>query len=44
VVFKKLHVLGLFKNVKMQGAQKAEPRGIYRDKLSGAVIKILSQP
>jgi hypothetical protein len=28
-VVEKPHVLGLFKNVQMQGAQKTEPRGIY---------------
>ena len=31
------HVLGLFKNVQMQGAQKTEARGVYGDTLSGAV-------
>jgi len=30
-------VLGLFKNVQMQGAQKTEPRGVYEYTLSGAV-------
>jgi hypothetical protein len=29
VVYEKLHVFGLFKNVQMQGAQKTEPRGVY---------------
>jgi hypothetical protein len=28
---------GLFKNVQKQGAQKAEPRGVYFHTLSGAV-------
>jgi hypothetical protein len=27
-VVEKSHVLGLFKNVQMQGAQKTEPRGV----------------
>ena len=41
----KLLVLGLVKNVQMQGAQKAEPRGVYLHTLSTAVcstIPILS--
>jgi hypothetical protein len=42
-VVEKPHVLGLFKypkghaNVQMQGAQTAEPRGVYGNTLSGAV-------
>jgi hypothetical protein len=36
-VIEKSHVLGLFKNVKMQGAQKPEPRGVYVHTLSGTV-------
>jgi hypothetical protein len=35
--FYNFHVCGLFKNVQMQGAQKAEPRGVYENTLSGAV-------
>jgi hypothetical protein len=31
------NVLGLFKNVQMQGAQKTEPRGVYEYTLSDAV-------
>jgi len=36
-VIEKSHVLGLFKNVQMQGAQKTEPRGVYVHTLSGAI-------
>jgi hypothetical protein len=36
-VFVKNECFGLFKNVQMQGAEKAEPRGVYRHTLSGAV-------
>ena len=36
-VVEKPHVLGLVKNVQMQGAQKTEPRSVYRNTLSGAV-------
>ncbi len=36
-VVEKPHFYGLFKNVHMQGAQKTEPRGVYRHTLSGAV-------
>jgi hypothetical protein len=36
--FLKNHLFwGLFKNVQMQGAQKSEPRGVYKHTLSGAV-------
>jgi hypothetical protein len=41
---------GLFKNVQMQGAQKTEPRSVYRHTLSGAVcsatrqISVFQQP
>jgi len=34
---KKPHVLGLFKNVQLQGAQKTELRGVYVYTLSGSV-------
>jgi hypothetical protein len=34
---------GLFKNVQMQGAQKTEPRGVYRYTLSGAVCSATQQ-
>jgi radical SAM superfamily enzyme len=40
---KKSHVLGLFKNVQMQGAQKTEPRGVYGNTLSGAVCSAAKQ-
>jgi hypothetical protein len=36
-VSEKNPVLGLFKNVQMQGAQKAEPRSVYGNTLSGAL-------
>ena len=36
-VVEKPYVLGLFKNVQMQGAQKTEPRGVYGYTLSGVV-------
>jgi len=36
-VVEKPHVLGLFKNVQMQDAQKTGPRGVYGYTLSGAV-------
>ena len=35
--------MGLFKNVQMQGAQKAEPRGLYGYTLSGAVCSATQQ-
>jgi len=35
--------MGLFKNVQMQGAQKTEPRGVYRYTLSGAVCSATQQ-
>jgi hypothetical protein len=34
---------GLFKNVQMQGAQKAEPRGVYLHTLSGAACSATQQ-
>jgi len=37
------NVLELFKNVHMQGAQKAEPRGVYLHTLSGAVCSATQQ-
>jgi hypothetical protein len=40
---KKPHVLGLFKNVQMQGAQKTEPRGVYGYTLSGSVCSATQQ-
>jgi hypothetical protein len=39
----KPHILGLFKNVHMQGAQKAEPRGVYENTLSGTVCSATRQ-
>jgi hypothetical protein len=42
-VVEKPHVLGLFKNVQMQGAQKTEPRGVYGYTLSGAVSSATQQ-
>jgi hypothetical protein len=42
-VVEKSHVLGLFKNVQMQGAQKSEPRGVYLNTLSGAVCRATQQ-
>ena len=42
-IVKKLHVLGLFKNVQMQGAQKTEPRGVYGYTLSGAACSATQQ-
>jgi adenylylsulfate kinase-like enzyme len=42
-VVEKPHVLGLFKNVQMQGAQKTEPRGVYEYTLSGAVCSATQQ-
>ena len=42
-VVEKSHVLGLFKNVQMQGAQKSEPRGVYLNTLSGAVCSATQQ-
>src|SRR5450759_4308785 len=42
-IVKKLHVLGLFKNVQMQGAQKTEPRGVYGYTLSSAVCSATQQ-
>ena len=35
--------MGLFKNVQMQGAQKAEMRGVYFHTLSGAVCSATPQ-
>jgi hypothetical protein len=43
VVVEKPHVLGQFKNVQMQGAQKAEPRGVYEYTLSRAVCSATQQ-
>jgi hypothetical protein len=43
VVVETPHVWGLFKNVQMQGAQKTEPRGVYRYTLSGAVCSATKQ-
>jgi hypothetical protein len=40
VVVEKPYVSGLFKNVHMQGAQKAEPQGVYRNTSSGAVCSL----
>ena len=37
------HIWGLFKNVQMRGAQKIEPRGVYRYTLSGAVCSATQQ-
>jgi hypothetical protein len=37
------HIWGLFKNVQMRGAQKTEPRGVYRYTLSGAVCSATQQ-
>jgi hypothetical protein len=42
-VVEKTHVLGLFKNVQMHGAQKTEPRGVYGYTLSGAVCSATQQ-
>jgi adenylylsulfate kinase-like enzyme len=42
-VVEKPLVWGLFKNVQMQGAQKTEPRGVYRYTLSGAVCSVTQQ-
>jgi len=42
-VIEKSHVLGLFKNVQMQGAQKTEPQGVYLHTLSGAVCSATQQ-
>jgi adenylylsulfate kinase-like enzyme len=39
----KPHVLGLFKNAQVQGAQKTEPRGVYRYTLNGAVCSATQQ-
>jgi len=39
----KSHVLGLFKNVQMQGAQKTEPRSVYGYTLSDAVCSATQQ-
>jgi hypothetical protein len=38
-VVEKQSVQGLFKNVQLQGAQKIEPRGVYKHTLSGAVLQ-----
>jgi hypothetical protein len=43
MVVEKPLVWGLFKNVQMQGAQKTEPRGVYRYTLSGAVCSATQQ-
>ena len=40
---KKSLVLGLFKNVQVQGAQKTELRGVYGYTLSGAVCSATQQ-
>jgi len=40
-IFEKSHVSGLFKNAQVQGAQKTEPRGVYKDTLSGAVCSAI---
>jgi hypothetical protein len=37
------HIWGLFKNVQMLGAQKTEPRGVYKYTLSGAVCSATQQ-
>ena len=42
-VVQKSHDWGLFKNVQMQGAPKAEPRGVYGNTLSGAVCSATPQ-
>jgi hypothetical protein len=42
-VVEESHVLGLFKNVQMQGAQKTEPRGVYENTLSGAFCSATQQ-
>jgi len=42
-IVEKPHILGLFKNVQMQGAQKTEPRGVYGYTLSGAVYSATKQ-
>ena len=42
-VVEKTHVLGLFKNVQMQGAQKTKPRGVYEYTLSGVVCSATQQ-
>jgi hypothetical protein len=42
-VFGKPHVLGLVKNVQMQGAQKTKPRSVYGNTLSGAVRSATQQ-
>ena len=34
---------GLFKNAQVQGAQKTEPRGVYRYTLNGAVCSATQQ-
>jgi hypothetical protein len=39
----KPNILGLFKNVQMQGAQKTEPRGVCKYTLSGAVCSATQQ-
>jgi adenylylsulfate kinase-like enzyme len=38
-----MNINGLFKKAQMQGAQKAEPRGVYRNTLSGAVCSATQQ-
>jgi hypothetical protein len=43
VGFEKSHILRLFKNVQMQGAQKVESRGVYEYTLSGAVCSATPQ-
>jgi methylenetetrahydrofolate--tRNA-(uracil-5-)-methyltransferase len=39
----KRNLMGLFKNVQMQGAQKTEPRGVYEHTSSGAVCSATQQ-
>ena len=42
-VIEKTNVLGLFKNVQVQGAQKNEPRSVYGYTLSGAFYSATQQ-
>jgi len=39
----KAHDYGLFKNVQRHGAQKTEPRGVYKHTLIGAVCSATQQ-
>lgn len=39
----KLRLVGLFKNIQMQGTQKSEPRDVYLHTLSGAVCSATQQ-